>query len=96
MYVLEAVGEDVGEPNDHGRREVAGLETFDDLEEVDDVGALGIRPHNDVAGVIDGEVTLPPRVHVVEIERILDPPGLGGVVLPVAVDGAFRVCCHVS
>jgi len=68
----------------------------DDLEEIDDVGPLRVGPHNDVACVIDGEVTLAPRIDVVEVERVVDPPGLGGVELPVAVDGAFRVCCHVS
>ena len=76
--------------------QAARLETFDHLEEVDDVGALCVGSHNDVAGVVDGEVALPPRGYIVEVERVLDPPGLGWVELPVAVDGAFRVCCHVS
>ncbi len=96
VYVLEAMRKDVGETDDHRSRQVTRLETFDHLEEVDDVRALCVGTHDDVARVVHGEVALPPCVHIVEVERVLDPPRLSGVELAVAVAGAFRVFCHVS
>ena len=46
-------------------------------------------------GRVDAEVALAPRVDVVEIQGVLDAPGLGGIGLASAVQGALRIYGHV-
>src|SRR6185437_6538684 len=99
MHVAQAVRQDVRETHHDGCRKVARLQPLHDLEEVDVAPGpgLGVGAHHDMAGGVDREVALAPRVDMVKLERVLDPPGLGGVGLAIAaVDGAFRVCGHFS
>ena len=74
----EAVAQDVREPQHHWRREIASLESADDLVEID----LAIRglvgAHHDVARVVDAEVAVAPGLDAVQIERVLDLPAGGG------------------
>ncbi len=76
MNVLQAVREDVGEADDDRSREIAGLEALYDLMEIDDIVPLRVGTDDDVAGIVDREVALSPRIDVVEVERVLDPPRL--------------------
>src|SRR6202035_2116302 len=53
-----------------------------------------VRAHHHVAAVVDAEVALAPRLDVVELEGVLDPPGLCGIELANAVDGALGIGGH--
>src|SRR5258708_400331 len=44
--------------------------------------------------VVGAEVARPPRANVVELDRVRDPPGLGGVGLAVAVYGDLGISGH--
>ena len=81
MNVLQPVRQDVGETNDDGRRQVAGLEPFDDLVQVDLAVGLGVRTYDHVSRRVGAEVTLAPAVDVIQLLGVQDLPRLGGVVL---------------
>src|ERR1700680_4520021 len=53
-----------------------------------------VRPNHDVTAGVYAEVTLGPRPHLVQVERVLDPPGQRGIEFTIAVDGALGIGSH--
>jgi hypothetical protein len=86
--VAQAVGENVGKANDHGRVQVAGLETLNDLHQVDFALGIHARPDHHMACVVDGKVALAPGFHLVQVQRLFDFPGIDGK--------SFGGCVHVA
>ncbi len=93
--MLQAMRQDVGEAHHYRRGQVPRLQSFDDLVQIDLAIWQRVGPHDQVAGLVDREVALAPRVDVIEIERVVDSPGLRGIALAGAtVGGGFRVGGH--
>jgi hypothetical protein len=86
--------QDVRKAHYDRRREIARAQALDDFEQVDLPLHQGVGPDHDVPRGVDGEVALAPRVHVVEVDRVLHPPRLGGVELRFAVQRSFRISGH--
>ena len=76
VQVAQAVGENVGEPHHEWRAQIARLQAFDHFEEIDLAFRERVGPHHHVAGRIDAKVSGTPSLHLVQLERILDLPGL--------------------
>src|SRR6185437_800275 len=95
VQMLQAVRQDIGEAHHHRRSQVASLQALHDLIEVDVPSGLRVGSNYDVTGRVDAEVTLAPRIDVVEVQGVLDAPGLGGIELASAVQGALRIYGHV-
>ena len=86
--MAKAVGQDVGETNDHRRVQVARLESLHHLVQIDFAVRIHARPDHDVAFGVDREVALAPGLDLVQIERLLDLPG-------VICGQHLRGCVHV-
>ena len=95
VQMLQAMRQDIGEAHHHRGGQVPSLQALDDIVEVDVPAGLRVGAHHDVTGCVDAEVTLAPRIDVVELQGVLDAPGLGRVELAGAVQGALRVYGHV-
>ena len=67
VQMLEPVREDVGEAHDHGRREIALLQSLHDFEQIDLAVGVHVGPHDHMAGRIDAEIALAPGVDLVEL-----------------------------
>ncbi len=63
--VAQAVRENVGEADDHGRVQVAGLESLNHLVQVDFARRVHAGPDHHVAGFIDRKIAFPPGFHLV-------------------------------
>src|SRR6185437_4827180 len=95
VQVLQAMRKDVREAHHHGCGQIPRLQTFDDFVEVDVASRLRIGPHHQVPGRIDAEIALAPRIDVVKLQGVFDAPGLGGIELASAIQGALGVYGHV-
>ncbi len=74
MQVLQPMRQDVGETHHHRSGEVAGPQPLDDFEQIDVAPGLRVGPHDEVAVLVDREVALAPRVHVIQIEGVGNAP----------------------
>ena len=70
----QAVGEDVGEAQQHGRVDRPLLQSRHDVVEI---GLAGARPRDDMALGVDREVPIAPRLDAVQLGRVGRRPGVG-------------------
>ena len=73
---LDAVAEDVLEPDEHREFESAAFGLLDDIRQVHRSAGLLQRPGHDVAGFVDVEVFRPPSLNVVEVSGGLEVPAV--------------------
>ena len=86
--MAQTVREDVGEADDHRRVQVARLEPLHHLVQIDLAARVHARPDHHVALVVDRKVALAPGLDLIQIERLLDLPGVTG-------GQRFGGCVHV-
>ena len=78
VQALQAVGDDVGEADHDRRRQVAGLQALDDVEQVDLAADLLVRADCHVAGLVDPEVAAAPGIDLVQLRGVVDLPAERG------------------
>ena len=79
VNLAQPVLEDVGEADQHGKRDAAQNQRIDQLLQVDRAGRVLGRMDMDVAVAVDGEIALAPTGDVVQIAGVLGGPPLDGV-----------------
>ena len=72
--MAQAVREDVGKANDHGRVQVARLQSLHDFVQIDFAARVHAGPDHHMAFGVDRKVALAPGLDLVQIERFFDLP----------------------
>ena len=76
--MAKAVRQNIREANDHGRVQIARLESLHHLIEVYFSARLLVRTDDHMAFGVDGKVALAPRFDLVQVQRLADLPGVWG------------------
>ncbi len=74
MDLADAVAQDVGEAQEDGQLDAAGLQLVDHFLEIDGLVGPLVRMDGDVTRLVDSEISLPPVADAVHLDGVLNLP----------------------